>query len=148
MEANAGGLAPGVQLKRGRRDYMSRGWCQDHETHRDRWPELVGAHRLWIDGWRACRGPLNVGDSCDLVCLWDPWQWEQTWSLVHELVFWSHSLWWDNLISLDIMREGLGPDSTWYARLSWLPIGGLTRSGQEEREGELWLVYKMNKTLR
>lgn len=42
---------------------------QDHdeETHRDSWPELVGAQRLdcQLESWHGINlGPLHLGDSC------------------------------------------------------------------------------------
>lgn len=44
-------------------------------------------------------------------------------------------------------RERLGPASTWCARLSYLPMGGLTLFGELKEVG-MWLLRKMNKKIK
>lgn len=122
------GWAPGIQVKRERRDHMSKGDLDhDGETIETAWPELMGAHELWT--------------ATELA--WDSefgwWFWFVGWGLpvVPGLI---PNAWTDFLepvlysgmpCSGLIWGEGLGPASTCYARLYWLPKGGFTplRSG-------------------
>ena len=52
------GLAPGVKLKNGRRDHMSKG-AQAHAgvNHRNSQPKLEATHGLWTDLCGTCMGP-------------------------------------------------------------------------------------------
>lgn len=55
---SAPGRAPGIQLERGKRDYVSKeGQAHGREIYRDCWPKLMGTYELWANSCGACIGP-------------------------------------------------------------------------------------------
>lgn len=56
--------------------------------------------------WDLTRMSAYEPKLCNLVGLWNTWQWNQDPSLVHEL-FEAHSIWCDALLNLNSEASGL-----------------------------------------
>lgn len=133
------GWAPGTYLKIGKRDDISKGIKIMMKKTTESWPDLVKFADSGLTTedpvWSQMKPAECRWQFCDLICV----RWglavrpglilgkSTVFSSLFPMVGYFSQPWYRG--------ECLGPASTWYTRLFWLPKGGLASLRSEWREG-------------